>query len=185
MSMGLLIALVHHPVLSRSGDVVTTAITSLDIHDVARSARTYGVERTYMVTPIAQQRALVEHVFSHWLDNPVHADHPRTEALRRGHAVTSVEDVLEDLASVTGAPPYLVATSAKRGEGDMPYAELREKLETRDGHALLLFGTGWGLAHDLVARADAKLAPISGEDDYNHLSVRAAVAVVLDRLRGN
>ena len=182
--MGLHIALVHHPVLSRTGDVVTTAITSLDIHDVARSARTYGVDRTYMVTPITQQRALVEHVFSHWLDNPVHADHPRTEALRRGRAVASVEEVLDDLMSVTGAPPYLVATSAKRNDGVMPYAELREQIETRDGHALLLFGTGWGLAPELMARADARLAPITGEDDYNHLSVRAAVAVVLDRLRG-
>ena len=183
--MGLHIALVHHPVLSRTGDVVTTAITSIDMHDVARSARTYGVERTYMVTPITQQRALVEHVFSHWLDNPVHADHPRTEALRRGHVVGSVDEVIEDLGAVTGASPYLVATSAKQGDGDMPYAELREKMRDSDGHALLLFGTGWGLAHDLMARADAKLAPAIGTDDYNHLSVRAAVAVVLDRLRGN
>jgi hypothetical protein len=185
MSMGLHIALVHHPVLSRTGDVVTTAITSLDIHDVARSARTYGAQRTYMVTPITQQRALVEHVFSHWLDNPAHAEHPRTESLRRGHVAASVDEVIEDLRAVTGSAPYLVATSAKRGDGDMPYAELRKKMRTSDGHALLLFGTGWGLAHDLMARADAKLAPLVGEDDYNHLSVRAAVAVVLDRLRGS
>ena len=36
----LAIALVHHPVLDKGGAIVTTALTNLDVHDLARSART-------------------------------------------------------------------------------------------------------------------------------------------------
>ncbi|HQK80165.1 MAG TPA: RNA methyltransferase [Syntrophales bacterium] len=50
---------------------------------------------------------------------------------------------------------------------------------------MLVFGTGWGLADSIVARADCSLPPVrGGSDGYNHLSVRSAVAVVLDRLFG-
>ncbi len=36
----LYVALLHHPVLDKNGLVVTTALTTMDIHDIARSART-------------------------------------------------------------------------------------------------------------------------------------------------
>ncbi len=50
---------------------------------------------------------------------------------------------------------------------------------------LLIFGTGWGLAPAVVAEADALLEPIrSAVGDYNHLSVRSACAIALDRLCG-
>ena len=35
------IALVHYPVLDRRGDVVTSAVTNLDVHDLARLSTTY------------------------------------------------------------------------------------------------------------------------------------------------
>ena len=181
--MGLHIALVHHPVLAHTGEVVTTAITSLDIHDVARTARTYGVERTFMVSPITQQRALAEYVQSHWLDNPARASHPRAEALSRVRVVASVDDAVSEIAGDGVSAPYVVATSAKRRDGDTTFAELRDRLGSPDTEpTLLLFGTGWGLADPWLSRADAKLEPVGDEDDYNHLSVRAAVAVILDRL---
>jgi hypothetical protein len=47
---------------------------------------------------------------------------------------------------------------------------------------LLLFGTGWGLADEVLEAADALLPPLAGPSGYNHLSVRAAAAIVLDRL---
>jgi hypothetical protein len=51
---------------------------------------------------------------------------------------------------------------------------------------LVLFGTGWGLPSPVVAAADLRLAPIraAAETGYNHLSVRAACAITLDRLLG-
>ena len=41
----LFVALIHYPVLNRNGQIVTSAITSLDLHDIARSARTFDPGR--------------------------------------------------------------------------------------------------------------------------------------------
>src|SRR6516164_8187672 len=53
------IALVHYPVLDGQGALVTTAVTNLDVHDLARSARTYGCSDYFVVHPIVAQRELV------------------------------------------------------------------------------------------------------------------------------
>ena len=68
----------------------------------------------------------------------------------------------------------------------MPYAEARLRLARSERPVLILFGTGWGLAGEIVAAADVRLEPIRATPDegYNHLSVRAACAITLDRLRG-
>jgi tRNA (guanine37-N1)-methyltransferase len=49
---------------------------------------------------------------------------------------------------------------------------------------LILFGTGHGLAAEVLERADVALPPIR-PGVYNHLSVRAAAAITLDRLFGD
>ena len=37
------LALLHYPVYDKGHKVVTTSITNMDIHDIARSARTYNL----------------------------------------------------------------------------------------------------------------------------------------------
>ena len=54
----LAIALLHHPVYNKLHEVVTTALTNLDLHDIARSSRTFGLDRFYIVTPSLDQRPL-------------------------------------------------------------------------------------------------------------------------------
>jgi hypothetical protein len=49
---------------------------------------------------------------------------------------------------------------------------------------LLLFGTGWGMTEELFDSADYVLEPIKGHGEYNHLSVRSAVSIYMDRLFG-
>ena len=49
---------------------------------------------------------------------------------------------------------------------------------------VLIFSTAWGLDQAVIDEADYVLAPISGISDYNHLSVRSAAAITLDRLMG-
>ena len=46
----------------------------------------------------------------------------------------------------------------------------------------MLFGTGWGLEKSILTEADYVLDPIEGVGEYNHLPVRAAIAIILDRL---
>ena len=83
----------------------------------------------------------------------------------------------------------MVVVTSALPQGTVPYTALREQLD--DGvHALLLFGTGHGLASSVVELADLVLAPVVGpaDDDggfYNHLSVRSAAAIILDRLCGS
>ncbi|HSP96889.1 MAG TPA: RNA methyltransferase, partial [Candidatus Dormibacteraeota bacterium] len=62
----LFLALLHHPVLDKNGQIVTTAVTNMDIHDIARSAATFGVRRFYVVTPVKALRALSEKILDHW-----------------------------------------------------------------------------------------------------------------------
>jgi hypothetical protein len=45
-------------------------------------------------------------------------------------------------------------------------------------------GTGWGLTEECFSAADFILEPIAGNGSYNHLSVRSAAAIMLDRLLG-
>lgn len=178
-------ALVHHPVLEKGGRVVTTAVTNLDVHDIARASRTYGLAGYFVVTPIAAQRKLVGEILGHWVTGPgrEHNDQ-RTAALELVRIVSSLEEAIQAVAAETGTPPYVVATGARPRKNVVGFGALRAAREADPRPVLLVFGTGWGLADPVFAASDAILAPIQGSaaDEYNHLSVRSAVAIVLDRL---
>lgn len=177
------VALVHHPVLDRRGDEVTTAVTNLDLHDIARIARTYGVDRFYLVTPVAEQRALVARILAHWREGFGATYNPhRGEALSIAKTVATLDEALRDWALRTGTEPLPVLTGASRRDG-ISFAACRE--QGRHRPLLLVFGTGWGLAPQLFANGWPVLEPVSGVGDYNHLPVRAAAAVILDRLLGS
>lgn len=175
-------ALVHHPVLDRQGDVVTTAITNLDLHDIARSAHTYGVEGLFVAHPIAAQRELAGRIREHWISGSGARRIPDRSPPMRGLAI--VESLDDALASL-GGEVELWVTSAREAEVPLlAYATAAERLRGDGPPVLIVFGTGWGLADAVMARADAQLAPILSprEDGYNHLSVRAAAAITFDRL---
>jgi hypothetical protein len=179
----LYVALLHHPVLDRHGAVVTTALTNIDVHDIARSCRTFGVRAFYVVTPVDAHRALARRVVRHWQSEHGAEFNPsRHEALERVRLARSLEGVEIDIEKSTGSVPRQIATSARPLPNGVGYAEMREALESAGPPFLLLLGTGSGLTADLVKRAPYRLAPIPGVDGYNHLSVRAAAAVLLDRL---
>ena len=116
----------------------------------------------------------------------------RADALAVVHCAPSIADVVTALTKAAddgqSLPPLCVATSARAHDGGPPvvgFAELRELARARgDRPLLILFGTGWGLTEEALVACDALLQPISGVPEFNHLSVRSAVAVVLDRLFG-
>ncbi|AUX44058.1 hypothetical protein SOCE26_055180 [Sorangium cellulosum] len=186
--MRLALALVHYPVLDRSGGTVTTAITNLDLHDMARSARTYGAERLFVVHPVAAQRALAERIREHWVSGSGKRRIPdRAVALDVLSVVSSIEDVYATMSSAGRAGVEVWTTAAAaRGLPVTGYAAARGRLPQAERPVLILFGTGWGLTPELIADADLRLEPIRSAADtgYNHLSVRAACAITLDRLLG-
>ncbi len=181
----LFVALIHHPVVDRNAKVVTSAITSLDIHDIARAARTYDVRGVFIVHPIPEQRKFAASVIDHWrFDFGRAHDSRRREALERVQIVAQLDDAVAEAARIAGARPLVVHTSA-RTEGGVSYGDLRTRLEAPDAPPMIiLLGTGFGMSPEVAQRADVILAPIVGLGDYNHLSVRSAAGIILDRLRG-
>jgi len=173
-------ALVHYPVLDRGRAIVTTAITNLDLHDIARSAHSYGLTDYFVIHPIAAQRELAERVRAHWVDGSGSRRIPdRSPALELLRIVPSLDDAVSALGQ-----PELWTTSAVERPRTLEYTKARELVHGEGPPVLLVFGTGWGLADSVAERAAFQLEPIRSPrpDGYNHLSVRAAAAITFDRL---
>jgi hypothetical protein len=178
------VALVHHPVLDGQGVVVTSAVTNLDVHDLSRSARTYGCTDYFVAHPIAAQRELVARIREHWTEGSSGRRIPdRREAIGLLRVVDSLDAAIEALG---GRGAVEVWTTAARHVGaTLSFPDARMRLEGDGKTVLLVFGTGWGLAAPVLEASDALLEPIRAQaGDYNHLSVRSACAIALDRLLG-
>jgi tRNA (guanine37-N1)-methyltransferase len=184
----LYLALLHHPVKSRDGSVIATAVTNLDVHDLARLGRTYDARAYFIATPITAQRTLVGRILDHWRTGAGGRRIPdRGEALSIVEPVESLAAAIERVIAREGDAPRVVATAA-RAPADVAvtsFAEVTRLLEATSTPTLILFGTGHGLTDELLRSADLLLPPVRPRADYNHLSVRAAAAIVLDRLIGD
>ncbi|MGD9676047.1 MAG: RNA methyltransferase [Candidatus Bipolaricaulia bacterium] len=183
----LYVGLLHYPMRNREGDIVATSVTSLDIHDIARSARTYGVARYFVITPVPTQQAIAWRIHGFWTDAERIEDKSRRgEAIEYVTVATDLDETLRTIEEAEGHPPLLVATSARRSpKNRIGYDELRRRLRTDAQPVYILFGTGWGMADELIDACDAILPSIMPDADFNHLSVRAAAAIVLDRVAGD
>lgn len=168
------VALVHYPIVNRKGEQSTTAITSIDIHDFVRTCSMFDVGPVYMVHPAEGMHALVRDITGYWLEGAGETRNPgRTESIKSLKLAKSIEEVLAD-GDYT--PWYSSAMP--------PTEELTDinKLPEIKGNHLIVFGTGWGLDHSAMPRPNGWLSPIEGVGMVRHLSVRAALAIYLDRL---
>jgi len=178
----LYLVLAHYPVLNKHGQTIITSVTNLDIHDIARSAATYGVKCLYMVTPDSSQQGFVQEIISFWQGTEgTLYNANRNLALSLVNIGNSIEDCQTAITMQEGIPPLTITTTAHEMDMQISYETVRD-LRLGNRPLLLIFGTGHGLANCVHANADYILQPISGVGDYNHLSVRSAVAVVLDRI---
>lgn len=179
------LGLIHHPILGRQGEIITTSVTNLDIHDIARTARTFGFKKYFIVTPVKKQQNLVQSILDHWNTDVSNSYNPdRSSALSFIELQDSIELACKKIEEIEGEKPVVVVTGANFDGGTLSEEELRSKLDIDKKPMFLLFGTGWGLHASVVDAADYKLHPIYGsaEDGYNHLSVRSAVAIYCDRM---
>jgi hypothetical protein len=180
------IALVHYPVYDKNRQIVATAVTNLDIHDIARAARTFGADSYYIVTPVAMQQKLVNRVANHWQSGWGAGYNPKRKmALDLLRVMPDLAAVNEDMQSRHGRKPLVVVTGASGRDGAVSDRELAARIRENRESFLLLFGTGWGMTEEIFDSADLVLAPINGCGDYNHLSVRSAVSIYLDRIFGS
>jgi hypothetical protein len=186
--MKLYLGLVHHPIKNKLGELVTTSVTNLDIHDISRSCRTFGVKNYFIITPFAAQKVLVDSILGHWEGDAANAFNPdRQDALSIARCVESIDVAIEAITKIEGQRPLIAVTGANFESFDGDVSQLTKKCESGNMPCFLLFGTGWGLHPIALEKAEFKLSPIVSKnaDGYNHLSVRSAVAIYLDRLFGS
>lgn len=187
--MTVYIALLHYPVYNKRKEIVNTCITGFDLHDIARSAATYGIKKYFVVNPLPTQREFARRIFEFWMDEEsLEFNWTRAEAFKLISIKADLDEVIREIKELEGKKPKIIATSAKP-RGTLESRELKLEIRNSNDPYLILFGTGWGMAEEVFEKVDATLEPIIGESDlpagrqgYNHLSVRSAVAIILDRL---
>ncbi|MDI6731521.1 MAG: RNA methyltransferase [Candidatus Margulisbacteria bacterium] len=180
--MSIYLALLHYPVYNKRHEVVSTCITGFDLHDIARTAATFGVKKYYVVNPMPAQREFAARIVDFWGDEEsMEFNWTRAEAFKLISIKENLEEAVAEIEKIEGQKPVLVGTSAKPN-GTEKFENLRLEIENSGRPYLIMLGTGWGMTDELLARADIVLEPIKGTDDYNHLPVRSANAIILDRL---
>ena len=186
LSCGVYGALVHFPVLDRKGEITTAALTGLDLSDLGRSCRTYGIDRLLVTTPLASQRELVKTMARHWTEGAGGGVNPdRKEAFARIKTFASLEGAEKWVSKREKEEPLLIGSTAAAREGGAHWLEAKRRVLREKRPVIFVFGTGSGLHEDVLSRCHIVLLPISGGfGDYNHLSVRTAAGVVFDRFFG-
>ncbi len=179
--------LMHDEILLPHDQKGTTSVTSLDIHDIARSAKTYGIKEYFIVTPLIDQQKIVNRLLEFWktgvgIDYNPH----RHQAVNAVHVVSSLDEAIKTIEQKEDKKPIIIATSAHTNEQGAPsityYDQSKVWHEKRP--VLFIFGTGRGLAPSVIERCDYLFLPIEGFSSFNHLSVRSAAAIIFDRWLG-
>ena len=186
MPANLYIALLHYPIYNKNREITATALFNYDLHDMSRISKTYGVRNFFIVQPIEKQLELGRKILYHWREDWGSSYNPRRkEALENVVLKRRFDDVLVDIESEWGVAPETVVTDARRFDNSIRYEDLKSLIARKaEVPFVLVFGTGWGLTEEFVKSCDHILDPVYGEGSYNHLSVRSAAAIILDRLCG-
>ena len=125
------VGLVHHPVVDKNGREIASAVTPTDLHDLARSARTYGVAALWIITPLRDQQKLAQRMMKFWQTGVGAGYNPnRGQALDLVRIVNDLDEALDGQAGIWGEEPLVWATSASQreekrlgyspGQGDNP-----------------------------------------------------------------
>jgi len=178
------IAIIHYPVYDKNREIVATSVTNMEIHDIARSCMTFGIDLCYIVTPLVKQRKIMEKLIHHWEHGYGLTYNPlRSVALEKIRVCSDIEEMLTEIR-MSGDPVIIGTSSRERDDKLIGYHELRDVISKEERPFLMLFGTGWGLTGTTVELCDKMLMPVKGSGDYNHLSLRVALGIILDRIFG-
>lgn len=179
------IGLVHYPVYNKNQKVVCTSVTNLDIHDIARTSKTYNIKKYFIINPQASQRKIFMRLQDFWKsDVAKNYNVSRFNAFEIIEFVSSISETKQKIKDEISSSPTTFTTSAKNSYQSINYSRATD-LIVDSKSSLILFGTAHGLAHETIAQNDYNISPITGAGDYNHLSVRSAVAITLDRIIGD
>ncbi|MFH1076889.1 MAG: RNA methyltransferase [Pseudomonadota bacterium] len=179
------IALLHYPVYNKQRKEIVSAVSPIDLHDISRAARTYNVGSFSLVTPLLDQQDLAQRVVKHWTEGFGATYNPtRKDALSLVRIKSNLNEVVEEIEKLGHGRPKITATDARPFPDPISYDKMARLIKEDKTPHLILFGTAWGLTVECIGQADYTLEPIASGGDYNHLSVRTAAAIILDRLLG-
>lgn len=179
--------LFHYPVRLEDGRMGVSSLTNLDVHDIARVSQSYGMGPFFVLTPDARQQEILACVLRHWLAGAGGITHPdRKKALAKVVPVLNFADLLEKAKQFYGVEPVFVLTSAatpprKAGKLLTP-SDVRHFLVEKP--VVICLGTARGLVRHKLDFECMQMRPLRFLDD-NHLSVRAAAAILADRILGD
>jgi len=179
------VALIHYPCLGREGKIISTAVTNVDIHDIARTCSTYSIKKYYMCTNLPAQRDIIERVLKFWTKGSGVRHNPnRSEALSIVSVKSYIEEMLEEIEEFEKEKPVIFFTSAKQRDNTLTFSESSKIIKEEVKPVVLFFGTGWGLPEEIFEISNYTIEPVRSGGKFNHLSVRSAIAIILDRLIG-
>ena len=127
MDVEVFLGLIHYPIRNKQGEIITTTVTNLDLHDIARVGKTYNINKYFVIHPIKSQQALVRRMKKYWTSEYGAKYIPnRSEAFSVLEIVSSLEESLDMIREICGKDPYLVATDANPFPNSVSYKEMRE-----------------------------------------------------------
>lgn len=174
--------LIHWPVKLENGRIGASSLTNLDVHDIARISRSYGLGAFYVLIPVADQLELANQIVAHWQTGP---NRDRAEALSTVRPVASFEEMRQAATEAHGIEPIFLAASAqwpKKNRIALAPSEVLALCAKRP--VIICLGTARGLSDMALASCDGQLAPLRYAGS-NHLPVRSAAAIIADRILGD
>ena len=183
------LALRHDSVLGRQNTIIHANVTQIDLHDFCRLVATYALGGFHAVTEIGAQHEICQNILDFWNEGYGKDYNPdRVVALQKMRIHKDFQQLVTELTELDGEAPLLVGTSAKPFEDSkkvLDFSAFSDIIARSDRSVVIQFGTSWGLSTEQLDRCDWVLPPIYGYDGYNHLSVRCAAAIIVDRLFSN
>jgi len=177
------LALIHHPIYNKHGEKITTTVTNLDLHDISRAGKTYNINKYFVVNHLESQQGLVKRMKKYWTGGyGASYNRNRHQAFNILELADNLDQVLDKIKDETGKNPELIATDARPFPNTISYKNMRTKIYEAEYPFLIVFGTGWGLTEETMNRCDYILEPVYGRGEFNHLSVRSAASIIIDRL---
>ncbi len=173
----------HDRVLGRQDSIIHSNVTQIDLHDFCRLTQTYGLAGFHCVTEMEAQHRISHDILNFWREGFGKEYNPdRVTALGSLCLHRDFDSLLNRLREQSGQEPLLLGTCARTLEKTLELEALSTIMDGSDRPLVIQFGTSWGLSPEQLGRCDWVLPPIKGYDGYNHLSVRCAAAIIVDRL---
>ena len=134
----LYLGLVHYPIYNKNMQVIATAVTNFDIHDISRTARTYDVKNTFDPSARSAGRDY-QKITDYWQQGYGRIYNPdRSNALQRVTHTPSIASAIAAITEIEGQEPVTITTDARTYPNTVTYGFVRNLLHSGDKPLLLL-----------------------------------------------